>query len=200
MRPLLLCAVLLGALAHAAGEPKREKNVLDHFDEWLRGIQKPKEPPPEQLGAQNTITINPLALQYEQLGIEYERGFWKRFSIYFAPQAAYGLVGDNWDLAAGLNAGVRFFFLGAAPAGIFLGPDVSAQYVRRKRGGSLRSGLGLGIGASVGWTLIFFDRLTLSVGFAAQHRSQPDLEAEAPEDQVRIQFSPLPRFAFGIAF
>ena len=196
MRALALCA-LLGAAAAFAEEPKRDKNILEQIDDWLKGLQRPPEP--EKLGAQNTITINPLALQYQQLGIEYERGFFKFASVYLSPQAAYGIVGDNWELAAGVNAGMRFFFLGAAPSGIFLGPDVTAQYVRRKRDGVLKSGIGLGVGASVGWTLIFFDRLTLSVGLAVQHRSLPDLDAEAV-DQVRIQFSPLPRFAFGIAF
>jgi hypothetical protein len=188
------CALLWPSVAFA-----QDKNPLIQIKEWVEGIGKPKPPPEPKLGARNTLTLNPLALQHQRLGLEYERALGSVMSLYLAPQVAYGSAGGLWRLSTAGTLGARFFVLGSAPSGIFFGPEVGAVYERARLASGMRSGLGLGFGASVGWTLVFFDRFVLSVGFAAQFRSVPDIDAPEP-DAIRVEFGPLPRFAFGVAF
>ncbi len=59
--------------------------------------------------------------------------------------------------------------------------------------------MGLGLGAGVGWTLVFFDRFVLSVGFAAQYVTETDVQSDQPET-VSLHFRGVPRVAFGVAF
>ena len=57
-------------------------------------------------GARNTFTINPLALQHSQLGVEYERAFGKGFSLYAAPEFAYGRTPEAWTLQLAGTLGI----------------------------------------------------------------------------------------------
>lgn len=204
MRISLVYLVLVAsmpALAQSEQAPsqKQKQNPLESLADWWTDITQPKPAGPEKLGSRNTITVNPFALQNQRLGVEYERAFGKVVSVYLAPQAAYGATQSSWIFSAGGSLGVRFFLLGAAPSGIWFGPEVGGSFERIVEGGIARRGFGLGVGAGVGWTLVFFDRFVLSVGFSAQYLSAPDLRAPE-EEQLTVQFRPLPRFSFGVAF
>lgn len=196
----LSLAITCGVLLAASDARAQDKNPIDQFTDWVRNLGKPPPPPkPATPSSWNSVTLNPLALQHQQLGIEYERVLGAPATIYIAPQAVYGTAGDSWILSVGANLGMRFFVLGTAPNGLFIGPEVTANYQRSHQNGVFRKALGLGVGAGVGWSLVFFERFALSVGFAAQYRSLPDIESEDPET-VRTQFTALPRLAFGVAF
>jgi hypothetical protein len=195
---LLLCSA--PALSQPAPSQQQKQNPIESIADWWKSITAPKPPEPEKLGARNTITVNPLALQNEQLGVEYELAFGKVLSVYVAPQIAWGATQTDSILSAGGSLGVRFFLLGAAPNGIFFGPEIAGTFERIVDDGILRRGFGLGLGAGVGWTLVFFDRFVLSVGFSAQYLTSPDLRAPPEEEELITQFRPLPRFAFGVAF
>lgn len=196
MRAILLLTLLTLAPAALA----QEKNPIEKFGEWIGTLGKPAPPPkPPEPTSWNTVTLNPLALQQQQLGIEYERVLGAPVSLYVAPQGVFGAAGRSWILSLGLNVGMRFFVLGTAPNGLFIGPEVGVNYQRSNQQGVIRTALGLGVGAGVGWSLVFFERFAFSVGFSAQYRSVPDIESPEP-DTVRTSFTPLPRLAFGVAF
>jgi hypothetical protein len=195
--PLLLALLcLLGPSAARA-----QGDIVGQVQDWFSKLGKPQEPPkpPEDTGAWTTFTLNPLALQHSQLGVEYERAIGRGFSLYVAPEFAYGSAASSWTLSLGGTAGLRFFVLGGAPSGIFFGPEVSVDYQRSYRNEVLRKGLGLGLGGTVGWTLVLFNRFTVSAGFSAQYRATPDLES-AEEGALRVELVPTPRLAFGVAF
>lgn len=179
---------------------RAEGDVLTSFRDWFSGIGKPKPPVEEDLGARNTFTINPLALSHSQLGIEYERAFGRGFSLFVAPEFAYGRTPEAWSLGLAGTLGVRLFVLGSAPSGIYFGPELSGNYQLRSQEGVRRRGIGVGLGGGVGWTLVLFNRFTLSAGFSAQYRSIPDLTPNAGEGAIRVEIVPTPRLAFGVAF
>lgn len=193
---LPLLSVLSPRVALAEGA---EGNVFTQIQDWFSKLGKPQPPPPEDLGARNTFTLNPLALQHQQLGVEYERAFGRGLSLYLAPEFAYSRTEDSWQLTLAGTLGARLFVLGSAPSGIYFGPEVSTLYQRSYRGLVLRRAWGLGLGGSVGWTLVLFNRFTLSAGFSAQYRSVPDTES-AEEGALRVELIPTPRLAFGVAF
>jgi len=176
-----------------------EDDVFTQVQDWFSRLGKPKQPPPpEDLGARNTFTLNPLALQHSQLGVEYERAFGRVLSLYVAPEFAYGRTEDTWHLSLAGTLGVRLFVLGSAPSGIYFGPEFSVNHQRRFAEGELRKALGVGLGGSVGWNLVLFNRFTLAAGFSAQYRAVPDLESS--EEALRVEIIPTPRLAFGVAF
>lgn len=190
---LLLLSMLSPGVARAEGD------VFTQIQDWFSKLGKPQPPPPEDLGARNTFTLNPLALQNQQLGVEYERAFGKGLSLYLAPEFAYRRTEEAWQLTLAGTLGARLFVLGSAPSGIYFGPEVSTLYQRGYRGQVLRRSWGLGFGGSVGWTLVLFNKLTLSAGFSAQYRSVPDTES-TEEGALRVEVIPTPRLAFGVAF
>ncbi|HYO60091.1 hypothetical protein [Archangium sp.] len=195
-------AALILFLALCVLSPRRalaEGDVITRVQDWFSKLGKPKPPSEEDLGARNTFTINPLALKNAQLGIEYERAFGKGFSLYVAPEFAYGRTPEAWTLSLAGTLGTRLFVLGSAPSGIYFGPEFSVSHQIRSQNHVRRRALGLGLGGSVGWTLVLFNRFTLAAGFSAQYRSIPDLEA-AEEGALRVQIVPTPRLAFGVAF
>jgi hypothetical protein len=180
----------------------QDDSLLGRIQDWFSKLGKPQPPPPpppEDLGARDTFTLNPLALQHLQLGVEYERAFGRGLSLFAAPEFAYGSAASSWQLSLGGTLGLRIFVLGSAPSGIFFGPEVSTRYERSYRAGVLRRGLGLGLGGTVGWTLVLFNRFTLSAGFSAEYRSVPDLSS-SDEGAVQVELVPVPRLAFGVAF
>lgn len=191
---LILLCVSLPETARAEGD------ALTRVRDWFSGLGKPKAPVVEDLGARNTFTINPLALAHSQLGIEYERAFGRGFSLYLAPEFAYGRTPESWSLGLAGTLGVRLFVLGSAPSGIFFGPEVSANYQLRSEERVRRRGVGVGLGGSVGWSLVLFNRIALAAGFSAQYRAIPDLESPAGAGAIRVEIIPTPRLAFGVAF
>lgn len=200
MIPRSLLPLATACVVFATPAVADDKNPLQQFGDWIQSLGKPKPPPPKPEPATwNSVTLNPLALEREQLGIEYERVLGAPASVYIAPQAVYGSAGSSWVLSAGGNLGVRFFVLGTAPNGLFIGPEVSVMFQRSHQAGVFRRAFGVGVGAGVGWSLVFFERFAFSVGFAAQYRSIPDIESAEP-DTVRTSFTALPRLAFGVAF
>ncbi|HLL52729.1 MAG TPA: hypothetical protein VK447_04225 [Myxococcaceae bacterium] len=201
LRAAALLLALLCLLAPTSARAQDPGGVITGIQDWFSKLGKPQPPPKplEDTGAWNTFTLNPLALQHQQLGVEYERAIFRAFSLYVSPEFAYGSAARSWQLSLGGTAGLRFFVLGGAPSGIFFGPEVSVAYERAFRNDELRQALGLGLGGSVGWTLVLFGHFTLSAGFSAQYRAVPDLESPE-EGAIRVQLVPFPRLAFGVAF
>jgi len=198
-RTAIAVLLLWAAFPARAEEPPPAPDPGKAIADFWQGLIHPPPPRPEPPAPQNTITLNPLALRFQQLGIEYERALGPVFSIYLAPQGAYGRQGGSSSLSLGAELGLRVFFLGKAPVGLWIGPELSGTYGRQSSGGVTRSGFGFGVGGGAGWTLVFFDRFALSVGFAAVSRGVPDLQG-ALEALPGVEFLPLPRLAFGVAF
>jgi len=183
-------------------EARAQFDPLKGAQDWFRNLGKPAvpvPPPPEDLGAQDTFTLNPLALQYGRLGVEYERAFGRVVSVAIAPDFSYRGSDVSWHLTVGGTLGLRFFVLGSAPSGLYFGPEFSALYGRDYQDGAYSKSIGFGLGGSVGWTLVIFNRFTLSAGFSAQYRSVPDPTNPEP-NAFRVEIVPLPRLAFGVAF
>lgn len=204
MKQRMAVAVLalgLGASRSARAEdatpppPDPGKAIVDFWN----NLTRPPPPKPEPQGPGNTITLNPLAIRNQQLGIEYERALGPVFSFYLQPQGAYGRRGTSSALWLGGEAGLRVFFLGKAPVGLWIGPEFSGTYGRVVTEGVPREGWGFGVGAAAGWTVVLFDRFDLSAGFAAVYRGVPDLDA-VTETVPGVEFLALPRLAFGVAF
>ena len=191
-----LSLLLAVCVLHSHPARAAEDDVVSKARDWFAQLGRPKPPPPEDLGARNTFTVNPLALQHSQLGVEYERAFGKAFSLYVAPEFAYGRTPDAWTLSLAGTLGTRLFVLGNAPSGIYFGPEFSVNYQLRSVDRVRSRGVGLGLGGAVGWTLVLFNRFTLAAGFSAQYRSVPDLDTGG----VRVELIPTPRLAFGVAF
>jgi len=198
-RTALLLLSSLCVLSPRVALAEEKENVATRIQDWLANLGKPKSTPVEELGARNTFTLNPLALKDERLGVEYEHAFGRGFSLYLAPEFAYGRSKRSWELALGGTLGARIFVLGKAPSGIYFGPEVGVDYLRERRDGVLSKGFGLGFGGNVGWTLVFFNRLTVAAGLSAQYRAVPDLESEE-EDAIQVKLVPTPRLAIGVAF
>jgi hypothetical protein len=199
--PMSRAALLLLCLVCVLGPrmARAQDDLPTRLQDWFSNLGKPKPRPEEVAPAWNTFTLNPLALRDKQLGIEYERALGRGLSLYLAPGFAYGRAEGSWDLTLTGTLGTRFFVLGSAPSGLFFGPEVSMNYQRTYRDEVLRKAFGLGLGGSMGWTLVLFNRLVLSVGFSAQYRAVPDLESPE-EEAIRVEIVPLPRLAFGVAF
>jgi hypothetical protein len=192
---LLLCSLCVLCPRVALAE-----DFVTRIQNWFSNLGKPAAPPPpEDLGARNTFTINPMVLRDKRLGVEYERAFGGGFSVYLAPEFAYGQAEHSWSLSLGGTLGTRFFVLGSAPSGIYFGPEFGVDYQRAYQDQKLRKGFGLGLGGNVGWTLVLFNRLTVAAGLSAQYRAIPDLES-SEEEAIRVELVPTPRLAFGVAF
>lgn len=196
-RAALLLLVSLCVLSPRVA--RADDDVLTRFRDWVSNLGRPKPPAPEDLGARNTFTLNPLALQHSQLGVEYERAFGKALSVYVGPEFAYGQTPGMWHLTLAGTLGTRLFVLGTAPSGIYFGPEFSVNYQIRFANHERRQAVGLGLGGTVGWNLVLFDRFTVAAGFSAQYRSIPDLEV-AEAGALRVVLVPTPRLAFGVAF
>ena len=193
-------ALLLCSLCVLCPRVARAEDVITRIQGWFSRLGKPAEPPPpEDPGARNTFTINPMVLRDKRLGVEYERAFGGGFSLYLAPEFAYGRAERSWNLSLGGTLGMRFFVLGNAPSGIDFGPAFGVDYQRAHREGQLRKGFGLGLGGNVGWTLVLFNRLTVAAGLSAQYRAIPDITS-SEEGAIRVELVPTPRLAFGVAF
>lgn len=188
------------AVAYAPRASAQQKGPVEQIQEWIQNFGKPPPPakPPEP-PAQNTVTLNPLALEHDQLGIEYERALWKGASLYLGPQGVYGSAGPNWLLSVGLNVGMRFFVMGDAPSGLYIGPEVDLAYERVMQDGVLSKAFGVGFGGGAGLSVVFLNRFALSVGFSAQYRTEPDA-ANPGGNVVTTRFRAIPRLAFGVAF
>ena len=195
-----LAVVAVIALSYAPSAHAQQKGPIEQLGEWLANLGKPPAPPkPPDPPPQNTITLNPLALAHEQLGIEYERALFKPMSLYFAPQGVYGSAGPNWLLSLGVNVGARFYVMGDAPSGLYIGPEVDLAYERVFQDGVLRRAFGIGFGASAGLSLVLFNRYAVAVGFSAQYRTEPDA-SNPGGDVVTTRFRAIPKLAFGVAF
>ena len=189
---LSMCVLCPGA----ALADEDDDNVLSRARRWVSQLGKPKPPEPEDLGARNTFTMNPLALRHSQLGLEYERAFGKGVSLFTSPEFAYGQTPVGWTLSLAGTLGLRIFVLGNAPSGIYFGPEFSVNHQLRFQDHERRRAFGVGLGGGVGWTLVLFSKFTVAAGFSAQYRSIPDLETGG----LTVQIIPTPRLAFGVAF
>jgi hypothetical protein len=191
---LLLCFLCVLCPREAQAE-----DIFTRVQDWFSKLGKPATPQPEDLGARNTFTINPMVLRDKRLGVEYEHAFGRGFSFYIAPEFAFGRAEHSWNLALGGTLGTRFFVLGTAPSGIYFGPEFGVDYQRAYRDDTLKKGFGLGLGGNVGATLVLFNRLTVAAGLSAQYRAIPDLTS-SEEEAIRVELVPTPRLAVGVAF
>jgi hypothetical protein len=123
------------------------------------GLQTPYE---------NTLTVEPIDLLTGTFNLQYERAFSPSLSAYLGLNYLYisGVDQPNsgTQLALGPEIGVRLYLIGRAPAGLWIGPDLSTAWVRNVSYGQEWDSLGYSAGGMVGVNLAL-GHFTGSLGF-----------------------------------
>lgn len=156
---------------------------------------------PDRSGTR-AITVAPVELFSGTFNLEYEQALASFVSLYGGVNylGMRGILPAGYDraLVIGPEVGARFYLIGNAPAGLWLGPYVGAAYVSNTAGGVTQSSFGWGLGAMAGINLVLFKHLMLSAGAGTgwvDHSSSPN--------GVRVGlygFVPRLRIAAGVAF
>lgn len=147
----------------------------------------------------NVVAVNVLANLGGAYSIEYERVLSPALSLFVEP--TYFQIGPNPGFGSlgiagpGLVVGARWYPFGAAPAGLFVAPEVYATYIDSL---GLEGGpqAGAGGGAVVGWNFVLFDRLVLSPGVGAT----VNVLGYNLSGQTGIGWLPVIRANVGVAF
>jgi Protein of unknown function (DUF3575) len=150
----------------------------------------------------NTVTTNPARYALLHFQLEYERAFGERWSAFASPIAfhhahwyPFAPSPDHTANGIGLDFGGRYFFLGSAPEGAFIGPFLSA-YLAEVLHGETRtlSGYVFSPGLQGGYTLLV-GRWVLSGGLGLSYGLAT---AEAPAGSSRAE--QLPHYGLWINF
>lgn len=144
--------------------------------------------------ARNTVTSNPVRLALLHFQVDYERVVAGRVSLFVSPIVFHHATWYPFARAPGMTAngfgldfGGRYFLTGAAPAGAFVGPFLSAY-----RGEVLRDdqteleGYVFSPGVQAGYTLLV-GRWALSGGGGVSYGLATD---EAPEGSEKAEQLP----------
>ncbi len=159
----------------------------------LGGVASADEGRARPSARRNTITTNPVRYAILHFQVEYERVVADRWSLFAAP---IGFYHDTWypfaqapEMTArgfGLDLGGRYFF-GPAPAGLFIGPYLSAY-----RGEVFRAdvktldGYIFSAGVQGGYTLLL-GRWVLSAGLGLSYGFPTE---EPPEGSAKAEGLP----------
>jgi hypothetical protein len=152
-----------------------------------------------ELPPATTITANPLDLVSGIVNFQLEHAIAYRASAYVGVN--FLVISPVWDhsrgsgyFAVGPEAGVRFFLIGTAPEGLFIGPFGTIDYVSA----SDHSTAGFSAGGMAGVTVIAFDVLDLSLGAGLEYRG---LGITVDGNQLGYEgWAPRLRLAMGFAF
>lgn len=120
-----------------------------------------------QTNYENALTVEPIDLLTGTFNMQFERAFAPSLSAYLGLNYLYvtGLEvpGSATEVALGPEAGIRLYLIGRAPAGLWLGPDISTAWVRNVGDGRVMDRAGLSAGGMVGLNLAL-GHLTGSMG------------------------------------
>ncbi|MFT3708102.1 MAG: hypothetical protein QM817_10645 [Archangium sp.] len=134
----------------------------------------------------NMLLVNPGDLLNGVVSLEYERALTSYFGLtggfsaaaFNGPfnfgQPAYTVIGPEF--------GMRFHFIEAAPAGLWLGPTISAGYVVARDGSlvAVSRAWSWGLGAAVGYNFVFGRHFTLQVGAGGGFQDYGDVLVWTP--------------------
>jgi hypothetical protein len=117
---------------------------------------------------ENALTVEPIDLLTGTFNLQYERALNPGLAAYVGINYLYfyGLEQpDSGTVAAvGPEVGLRFYLIGRAPAGLWIGPDIATALVRnRAPDGEFTESLGFSTGGMVGLNLVL-DHFTASLG------------------------------------
>jgi|CXWL01.1.fsa_nt_gi hypothetical protein len=148
------------------------------------------------------VTVAPVELFSGTFNLEYEQAMASFASFYVGVNylGMRGILPAGYEraLVVGPEVGARFYLLGSAPAGLWLGPYLGAAYVSNTAGGVTQSSLGWGLGAMAGFNLVLFRHLMLSLGAGT---GWIDNSSSPAGYRVGLYgFVPRLRLAAGIAF
>lgn len=160
-------------------------------------------PPPA-----NTLTWAPLDLLVGTIRFEYEHALAQFLSVHVTAGAllfeGLGVTipegASYYALAGGLGA--RFFMLGHAPEGFWIGPRAQLAYANVKIDDASGSGVGYSAGGELGYTFLFGDAFVLSAGGGVAYY---DIDAEATDGTTTVTagttgLAPTLRMNLGFAF
>jgi hypothetical protein len=159
-----------------------------------KGLTEEETPRPR-----NTLTISPMLMVLQSMyGLEYERALLPELSVFATPR--FSLLSDDsgrWRYAQ-LMLGGRFFPFGRAPGGLFLTSRVSgisvSSTVPETKGRSFTTS----VGAGVGYSLLAWNRLVISVGATRSYFWTFKKENEV--DSKKEGFVTDLQFNLGVAF
>lgn len=186
LRSIVAMGVLLGSVT-AFAEEQRQTGEVRAYSEFRNT---------------RAITMMPVELFSGTLNIEYEQALASYASLYGGLNfiAFRGVLATGYDRAfvVGPEVGARFYLLGDAPAGLWIGPYLGASFVSNTVAGTTRDSFGWGAGAMAGINLIFFRRLMISLGAGT---GWIDMSSSPTGYRVGLYgFVPRLRLAAGVAF
>jgi len=149
-------------------------------------------------GPLNTVTVNVLGSAFGAYSVEYERVLSPSLSFFVEPTFFSIRPAEGFNLGVngpGVVTGVHYFLFGQAPSGLFLSPELYLTYID-SLGDAAGPRFGLGAGAVVGWTFLFFDFLDLSLGLGAA----ANLLGYQTTGHPGFGVAPLIRANLGVAF
>ncbi|MFP2926512.1 caspase domain-containing protein [Pyxidicoccus sp. 3LG] len=116
------------------------------------------------------VMLHPLSLAFETtFHLEYVQALAPSWAFTLEP-TYWQETGDTRMLMAGLDVGVQYYLFGNAPEGLFIGGKLGASAVGVDLGNNVgRTVFTLHQGLGVGYTLLFWKRLVLSLGVGAEH-------------------------------
>jgi hypothetical protein len=152
----------------------------------------------------NTLTIDPASLAFGVVKVEYERAFSSWGSVYVAPSVLafqsplLSSPKNSGFTAAGADTGVRFFFTGRAPEGLWVGPQLGLAYVQGTANGEQASAVGYDCAAIVGGTVLVANVVDVSAGVGVAYENE---QVSVGETNVGLSgLAPVARLALGVAF
>ncbi len=153
-------------------------------------------------GVSGTLTTDPLGLLAGRVNLQIEGAASSFLSLYGGINflVIEPLLGDSHGRVFGVGPeiGLRFYLIGDAPEGWYLGPYMDIAYLTRDDS----SDVGYALGGATGFNLILFDALVLSAGASLGYETMVvDLDDDAQPDRVGIDGYDLRlRLAAGFAF
>ncbi|MCY1079266.1 caspase family protein [Archangium lansingense] len=145
-----------------------QREVLDEASlEPLQTAQLQRKGPAEEEPPRprNTLTFSPVLMAALAIyGLEYERALLPELSVFVAPRLSIqNEDASRWSYAQ-LMLGARYFPFGHAPGGLFLTSRVSGISVSASSPTGQETGQSLIAGLGVGYSLLAWNWLVLSVG------------------------------------
>lgn len=135
----------------------------------LLAAEEPDEELEDTAPPAQVVSVNVLGLAVGALGVEYERALTPHVSGFLTPTYFYLPSGEGRGLGVtgpGLTLGAKLYPFGAAPAGVFIAPELMLNYLHLRL--SQRAALfGVAAGGTAGYSFIIGDWLVLSFGLGA---------------------------------
>lgn len=153
MRSLCLSLALLSAFA---SNPARGDVVIMEGDDRAYGP--------------NLLLVNPGDLLNGVITLEYERALspWFGVTIGASLWAFAPVWGGTTYTAFVPEVGARIHFVREAPAGLFIGPTLSAGYVANRSDGPVVRVFAWGLGVSAGYNFVFGRHFTFQLGIGGR--------------------------------